>query len=326
MTFNIAIIGLDITGTSIGLALGEYKEKVTRIGVDRDHDHAKKAQSIGAVDKIERNLPSAAENADLILLCEPTAEALETLGNIARDLTDTKYLFDLGCAADLFNQELTRLVPQFSHHVNLSITVNPDHLHEITMNTESASADLFRNGILFVSTTGQSSPDAVELAETLSSMLKTSIVFTDPVELDGLRASTQLLPEVLSSTLVQVVTGQAGWRESRRLTDRGFFHVAAPVYLSGTTEQPAKNFLANRDTLVQWIDLVVKELQTIRQHLVDGNEKELNAWWKSSLQQLIHVQTNRQVGDWDIQSQPRVEIPTLGERLGKLIGLGKKKK
>jgi len=41
---------------------------------------------------------------------------------------------------------------------------------------------------------------------------------------------------------------------------------------------------------------------------------------------VIHVQTNRQVGDWDIQSQPRVEIPTLGERLGKLIGLGKKKK
>jgi hypothetical protein len=125
---------------------------------------------------------------------------------------------------------------------------------------------------------------------------------------------------------MRTVTSQAGWREARRLTDRGFFHATAPLYLTGTTESPGKKFLASKDALVQWIDLVSAELQSMRQQLIEGDEKGMDNLWKDGLADLIHLQTNRQTGDWDIQSQPRIEIPSLGERLGKLVGLGKKKK
>jgi len=326
MTFNITIIGLDIVGSSIGLALGEFKEKVTRTGVDKDHDRAKKALKLGALDRIEHNLPTAVADADLILLCEPTAESIETLKTIAADLTDGKYLFDVGCSARLFNQELIQISPDFAHHVNLSLTVNPAHLNEITLNAEAARADFFKGGILFISSTKQSSTDAVELAETLASMLKTDLVFTEPVELDGLRTSTQQLPEILASALVHVVSDQSGWREARRMTDRGFFTATAPVYLTGTSDKPAKGFIANRDNLVVWIDLVLQELQRIRHLLIEGKEEDLNTWWKGGLEQLLKVQTHRQSGEWDFQSQPKVEIPSMGERFGRLVGLGKKKK
>lgn len=326
MTFNITIIGLEIVGSSIGLALGEFKEKVTRTGVDKNYDRARIALKLGAVDKVERNLPSAVANADLILLCEPTAESIDSLKTISAELTDTQYLFDVGCSAQLFNQELKQIAPDFAHHVNLSLTVNPAHLNEITLSADAAKSDFFQGGILFISATKESSADAVELAESLATMLKTGLVFTEPVELDGLRTSTQQLPEILASALVQVVSEQAGWREARRMTDRGFFNATAPIYLSGNSDKPAVDYVANRTNLAYWIDLLIVELQTIRQHIVEGREDELNTRWKDSLEQLLKVQTNRQTGEWDFLNQPKVEIPSMGERLGRLIGLGKKKK
>ncbi len=326
MSFNITIIGLDIVGSSIGLALGEFKEKVSRTGVDKDNDRAKIALKLGAVDKVERNLPSAIANADLILLCEPTAESIDTLKTISPDLTGTQYLFDVGCSAQLFNQELKQISPDFAHHVNLSLTVNPAHLNEITLSADAAKADFFQGGILFISSTKESSADAVELAESLASMLKTGLVFTEPVELDGLRTSTQQLPEILASALVRVVSEQSGWREARRMTDRGFFNATAPIYLSGNSDKPAVDYVANRTNLAYWIDLLIGELQTIRQHIIEGKEDELNTRWKDSLEQLLKVQTNRQTGEWDFLNQPKVEIPSMGERFSRLFGLGKKKK
>ncbi len=326
MTFNITIIGLDIIGSSIGLALGEYKEKVTRTGLDQDFDRAKIAQKLGAVDRVERNLPTVVANADLILLCEPTAESIATLKTISPDLTDAQYLFDVGCSAQLFNQELMQIAPKFAHHVNLGLTVNPTHLNEITLSADAAKPDFFQGGILFISATKESSADAVELAESLATMLKTGLVFTEPVELDGLRTSTQQLPEILASALIRVVSEQAGWRESRRLTDRGFFNATAPIYLSGNSNEPAVDYVANKTNLAYWIDLLVDELQTIRQHIVEDKEEELNTRWKDNLEQVLKVQSNRQTGEWDFQNQPKVEIPSMSERFSQLFGLGKKKK
>lgn len=59
MTVQITIVGLGQIGASVGLALKEHTELVTRIGHDRRFDIAKQAEKLGAVDKIIPNLPKS---------------------------------------------------------------------------------------------------------------------------------------------------------------------------------------------------------------------------------------------------------------------------
>ncbi len=61
---TITILGLGQIGTSIGLALGDSKDQVIRIGNDKEPDAWHIAQKLGAVDKVLVNLPDAVENAD----------------------------------------------------------------------------------------------------------------------------------------------------------------------------------------------------------------------------------------------------------------------
>ncbi len=325
MTFQIAILGLDIIGTSIGLSLGEYSDKVTRIGHDRDPDRTKQALKMGAVDRIENNLLQAIDKCDLILLCEPGGESLEDLSHMASDLGETRYLFDVGGSKSQFNKVLHEVAPDFKHHVNLYLTVNSAYLEETSVSPEKARSDMFAGGLMFIATTPRSSSEAVELAEALASMLSTGMVFTDPLELDGLRAGVEQLPEIMGTSLMRMISHQPGWRETRRLTDRAFFSSAAAQYLNSQGKHPAADYIYNGENLIRWIDLLSSELSAVKRMLQDGDQDQLDQWQTEALQGLIALQTQRQTGDWEDLPRTQVDLPNWSERLGKLLGLKKKK-
>ncbi len=65
MTVQITIIGTGQIGASIGLALGEHKDLFIRVGHDKDIRVANQAKDMGALDRVDINLPnSVAEAAD----------------------------------------------------------------------------------------------------------------------------------------------------------------------------------------------------------------------------------------------------------------------
>ena len=89
MTVNLTIIGLGQIGTSVGLALADQSEVVFRLGHDREISKARKAEKMGALDKVSINLPSAVREADLVLLALPVDQIRDRLAEngIAEALT-----------------------------------------------------------------------------------------------------------------------------------------------------------------------------------------------------------------------------------------------
>ena len=71
MTVQVTILGLGQIGASIGLALGEHKDLVRRIGNDTEPKIARRAEKMGAIDHVIFNLPSAVRHADLVILALP---------------------------------------------------------------------------------------------------------------------------------------------------------------------------------------------------------------------------------------------------------------
>ena len=77
MKTQISILGLGQIGTSIGLALTKYKDKVHRVGHDKYRVSANNAKGVDAVDKITLTLSGAVKDADIVLLALPFHEIHE---------------------------------------------------------------------------------------------------------------------------------------------------------------------------------------------------------------------------------------------------------
>ncbi len=88
MPIQITIIGLGQIGTSMGLALAKHNDLVTRVGHDKQHAFTRQAEKMGAIDRVDSNLPNSVRNANLVLLCLPIDQIEETIRLIAQDLPE----------------------------------------------------------------------------------------------------------------------------------------------------------------------------------------------------------------------------------------------
>ncbi len=84
MTIQITIIGLGQIGTSIGLCLSGDKN-FRRVGHDRELEFARTAEKMGALDKVDLNLPHSVRDADIVILSIPVDQIQETLEYITQD-------------------------------------------------------------------------------------------------------------------------------------------------------------------------------------------------------------------------------------------------
>jgi prephenate dehydrogenase len=140
MSIQITIIGLGQVGASIGLALAERKGEFLRVGHDRLPETAKKAERLGAVDKVVYNLHQAVEKADYVILAIPVDQIHETLKQIAPDLRSNTVLLDTSYAMSAVSQWVKELFPQGCCFATLAPSINPKYLEENGIGIEAAHA------------------------------------------------------------------------------------------------------------------------------------------------------------------------------------------
>jgi prephenate dehydrogenase len=282
----------------------------------------KAAKDVKAVSKVEANLPSAVVGADLIILCEPLGETLKTLEAVAPDLNNHRYLFDFCPGKQAINQKLSQLAPEYIHHLNLSVTENPKYLWADSSVRSQPQSDFFENGIMYVAAGNHASEEAVDLATTLSGMMKTKIIFGDVAELDGLIASASQLPALLGSVLIHTVGSQPGWREARKLTGTPFYHSVGTI---DNPDESAESWIANKENLRYWIQQINNSMEELDALLVLEDPVQLKIWKEKAVHNYLQTMGQRIKGEWDVFEKPDEKPMNLAERLGKLIGFGKKK-
>src|SRR4030043_138382 len=92
---RIAIIGLGLIGGSIGFALKQAGWRGAEIiGYARRRETASLALKLGAVDKIELDLRSAAKDADIVIIAAPVLTIKDIFKQIAPMLSDGSIVTD----------------------------------------------------------------------------------------------------------------------------------------------------------------------------------------------------------------------------------------
>lgn len=327
MAVQITIIGLGQIGASIGLALKDRKDQLIRVGHDKEIEVSRKAEKMGAIDRVDINLPHSVRDADLVILSLPVDQIRETLEIIAPDLRQNCVVIDTGPAKESVAAWTAELLPEYCHYVGLTPIINPAYLYDHDLGIQAARPDLFQGGLMAIVASARADSAALKLGADLTRLLGAMPLFADPLEVDGLMAATHLLPQLMAAALLNATIDQPGWREGRKFAGRAYAEATASVISPGDAHSLAMTALLNRDNTLRVLDTAIAALTTIRNDIDNQDMTALDerlkrarggreAWWKG-----------RQSGEWISEgSAPGVDLPDMPSMFGRLFGIGKKPK
>ncbi len=326
MTIKIAIIGLNQIGSSIGLSMAQIKDQATRIGHDKDPGVARLAEKAGAVDKVSFTLPGAVQDADLIVLALPVDDIRMTLEAIAKDLKPGVVVVDTSPVKQPVMEWAKEHFPGNDRYfISVVLSLNPAYLLESGSGVDQARADLFQNSLMLISSPPGIDESALELTTNMARILGATPLFSDVYELDGLLASTRMLPKVISTSLVNSTVGHPGWNEARKVAGKAYALMTEPAVDPDEDKELGQAILLNSENILRAIDRFLAELHDFRDAIAEHDEAAVqkqieNArtgrelWWKQ-----------RMSSDWEIKPTQAVHLPTGGEIIGRLFGIRPKK-
>ena len=317
MTTQISIIGLGQIGTSIGLALAKYPEKINRVGYDQELVTQNESKKMGAVDAVKFNLHSAVENTDLVLLCIPYDQVEEVLKNIGPDLRENCVIINFSYQKVTTQKWFEEHIPAGRHHIGLVPSINPALLSQAGHGIEAANADLFKDATIGIASHGSSSSQALELASDLVDLLGAHPIFLDPFEADGIELTAHILPQIVSAALLNATVGQPGWRETRRFASIPYSQ-ATTALGKDTLESLAQTLLTNPQGAVAVLNNVIGALVHIRASIENGDQKDLEKRLQMALSDRENWQNERSRAEWD-NPQKKSEIPSSGSFFKRLL-------
>ncbi len=329
MSVQITIIGLGQVGTSIGLALAEQKS-IKRVGHDKNYETARAAHKAGAVDETKINLPASVIDANIVLLCLPLSEIRETLKFIADDLQDGTVILDTAPAKVKVVEWVNEFIPQGRYYVGLSPAAGANYLHGIDLGVEAARADLFNNGLFLVNAPSGTPGEAVKLATDLIELLGAQALFTDPMEADGLLASTHLLPQLAAAALLDATVDQPGWVEARKVAARPYATVTAAIAYHDEAQSLGDAALGTRESVLRVLDAYMSSLQKLRDEIDHGDDRSVAEFLEDAVKARDRWLHERSRADWQ-NPGTQTDSSSFGERMnqmifGKLMDRNKKRK
>lgn len=314
MTIQITVLGLNQIGISIGLALAEHKEKITRLGNDRDPAVMGKAKKLGAFDATNFNLPGAVQKADVVVLSLPADEIQDVLKVIAPELKEGAVVVDTSTVKVKVADWAKEILPEGRYFVTMTPTLNPAYLEEQTSGPDAAHADLFKNSLMVITSPPGTDADALKLAADLTTLLGATPYFADVYESDGLLAASALLPRLAAAALLNAVMDQPGWQEGRKLAGKTFAQSTLPALDLDSAGTPGYEALLNQENTLRVLDNYIQELYALRQLVAEQDGEALG-------KRISHALGNRQMwlkqrlaADWE--QKPKAEMPTAGDILG----------
>jgi len=327
MSIKITIIGLGQIGGSIGLALAQYKDKISLVGHDKELSIERAAQKKGAIEKTEHNLPKAVKDAQIIILALPVHQVRETLKFIAPDLQEGVIVVDTSPIKSEVTKWAKEILPAKCYYMGLTPTIGAEFLEDTKTGLDSAKADLFSKSIFLLDAAIGSPHEAVQLTIDLVQLLGASCMLTDTAESDGLMTYAYLLPQLISAALLNATFDQPGWQEGRKLAGRAYTTVTAGLIAQDDPDALGMLALHNRENVTRSLDVMIDALITLRDEIEANNDAAVKARLQAAHKSHELWLNERFSGSWDNLKKESAEYPSLGEKLfGGIIGRRPNKK
>ena len=273
---KIAIFGLGLIGGSIALAARRQWPAGLVIGVD-DKAVLELAMLRHAID-VAADDPVVAADADLVILAAPVNVNADLLGELADHVSGQAIVTDVGSTKRLIVERARSLPPRLTFVGGHPLGGAPRG------GLGNARPDLFEGRPWLFTPAGDGAGAALDKLQQFVAGLGARPHVLPPAEHDRLLAYISHLPQLAASALMHVVGSQAGG-DGLALTGRG---LADTTRLASSPAAIWRDICAsNADELGQALDLLLAELQKLREHLDSGEEIarvfESAATWRATL-------------------------------------------
>jgi prephenate dehydrogenase len=323
MPVKITIIGTGQIGASIGLALGARKDLFVRVGHDKNIQVANRAKAMGALDRVDINLPNSVTESAIVILSLPLDQIRETIQFISSELSEDVVIMDTAPVKGLVLQWARELLPPKRYYISLTPVINPAYLEIPGSGVEAAHGDLFKNGMMAILTPQGLPSEAIKLATDFCHLLGAEHLFMDPVELDSMMAATHILPQLVAAALLNTTVDQPGWYDARKLTGRPYAVSTSAIAQSGEANSLTSAAISTQEHLVRWIDLLMDNIDMLRQQIASGDADKL-------LKELDRARIGheewlkeRKAANWAAnESASNVELPTSKQVFTRMFTFG----
>jgi prephenate dehydrogenase len=259
---RVAIIGTGLIGASIGLRLradGSIRD-LEVAGYDRESNHTKRAQQMGALDVVARSAREAVSEASLVIL-------RRLMGDITPELMEGAVVTDTGSTkADVMSwaeRELPRTVSFVGGHPMAGKTES---------GPEAADAALFQDARWVIIPGSQASESAVKTVRSIVEIMGATPMFMDAQEHDAYAAAISHLPMMAASAMFTVAHESEAWPELSMLAAGGF--KSATRMLDTEPDISFDIVATNRTQIVHWIERYREALLDLQERILDENGEE----------------------------------------------------
>lgn len=294
---KISIVGLDVLGQSLGMALRQSNGDFIVVGHDPDPEATRAAKRSGAVDRTEWNLHNACDEASLLITTSPLQDLEELLRQVQEDLAPGAVIVAVGEVLSSA-QEIARRVLSGPHFVAIHpvLTQAGGEL--------SPSAQLFHGAQICIASSLETAPEALELVNNLVHNLEAKPLYIDPTEHDGIVSLLEQLPKLVGAALMQVSSQAPGWKDGQKLAGRTFAH---STDIGDDPAALATALHANRLHLSRSLDALEEALVHWRSLLEQADEAALRDGLSQAIDQRRQWARNVELKEWEPPLTPPPE-------------------
>ena len=275
---KIAIVGLGLIGTSMGLAIRQTQSKnIEVVGIDLEPTHTSTARKMGAIDREARTIPEAVSGADLVIAAIPVLAMRDLFEFIGEFLKEGAIVTDTGSTKKDVVAWAEELLPAGASFVGGHPMAGRE-----TSGPKDADAAMLNGAVYAVCPARNASQESVQAVVSLVQAIGAKPYFVDAAEHDSYVAAVSHLPFMLSVSLVNATTRSVGWREMSRLAATGYRDISRLA--SGDPVMHRDIAVTNREALVYWLDECIKDLHRLRGMVKDdqaGLEQALVEAWEA---------------------------------------------
>lgn len=254
---TLAIVGLGLIGSSMGLALRAAEPRNTEvIGYDRDPDVATKSHKMGAVQRLAPTLEAAVAEANMVIIATPIVNARKVFETIAPHLKGGAVITDTASTKQDILRWAREILPQNIHFVGGHPMAGKE-----TSGPGSAEPGLFKDRPYCVVPSVDATPGAVSSVVGLAQAIGAKPFFLDAAEHDAYAAAISHVPLVASLALFNLARQSAAWPELAAMSGPAFKDLTRLA--SGSPEMSHDIFLTNRENLRHWLGRYVDQLQEL---------------------------------------------------------------
>lgn len=196
---SVAIIGLGLLGTSLGIAL--RNSGWHRSGWTRNSDNLRRAIQDNVIDTAADSTEAAAANAQITVLCMPVTDIICRIAELANVIRPNCILTDVGSAKGLIMSEAETA---FQNAAGMFIGSHPMAGTEYS-GYDAGIADLYVRAPVFITPGSRATPEGIEMLCDFWRTVRANPEVIDPKRHDVIVAHTSHISHIMASTLARTV-------------------------------------------------------------------------------------------------------------------------